>query len=318
METKIGLDIAKAAELLQRGSCVAIPTETVYGLAANGLSERAVAKIFKTKNRPTFDPLILHISKIESIRRLTADFPEKARILAENFWPGPLTLILQKSKSVPDLVSAGLPTVGIRMPRHDTTLNLLNLLDFPLAAPSANPFGYISPTSAMHVKNQLGGKIPYILDGGKCHVGLESTIVRVTNGEIKILRMGGISIEAIEKAVGTVEVQDQSSSHPTAPGMLISHYAPRKRLIVGNISELMKVYRNETIAVIGFKSTHGAEGEILSSKGELAEAAQNLYAALRKLDAGECTLIIAEKVPDIGIGKAINDRLRRAASTAVN
>lgn len=314
METKIGSNIEEAAEYLRSGSCVAIPTETVYGLAANGLNEEAVAKIFAAKARPAYDPLILHISKIQDISSLVLQFPEKAKQLAECFWPGPLTLILPKSDKVPDLVSAGLPTVGIRMPRHEMTLELLGLLDFPLAAPSANPFGYISPTSAQHVKNQLGGKIPYILDGGPCTVGLESTIVLVKDSTVRILRKGGTSIEAIEAVVGTVEVQTQSTSNPTAPGMLISHYAPRKKLILGSIPDLLSSYTNEKIGVIGFKSTYGADGVILSVRGDLAEAARNLYAALRLMDESDCTVIIAEKVPDTGIGKALNDRLRRATS----
>lgn len=314
MTTQIGKSIETAADYLRKGSCVAIPTETVYGLAANGLDEEAVAKIFAAKERPAYDPLILHIAKIEDVAPLVTHFPEKAKQLAEKFWPGPLTLILPKSNKVPDLVSAGLSTVGIRMPRHEMTLQLLKSIDFPLAAPSANPFGYISPTSAQHVKNQLAGKIPYILDGGDCSVGLESTIVLVTDAVVKILRKGGIPIEAIEEVVGKVELQTQSSSNPMAPGMLISHYAPKKKLILGNIPDLIKVHPNEKIGVIGFKSTYGFEGEILSTKGDLAEAAQNLYAALRKMDESDCTLILVEKVPDIGLGKAINDRLRRASS----
>ncbi len=314
MTTEIGTNIETAADYLHKGSCVAIPTETVYGLAANGLSEVAVSKIFAAKARPSYDPLILHIAHIDDVSPLVVHFPEKAKQLAARFWPGPLTLILPKSDKVPNSVSAGLPTVGIRMPQHEMTLQLLKSIDFPLAAPSANPFGYISPTSAQHVLNQLGGKIPYILDGGLCTVGLESTIVLVTDLAVKILRKGGIPIEAIEEVVGKIEVQTESSSNPMAPGMLIAHYAPKKKLILGNIPDLLKAHSNEIIGVIGFKSTYGFAGEILSEKGDLAEAAQNLYATLRKMDESDCTLILVEKVPDIGVGKAINDRLKRATS----
>lgn len=315
MKTQIGTNIDTAADILRAGSCVAIPTETVYGLAANGLDKEAVSKIFEAKERPAFDPLILHIAEMDAITALVTDFPDKAKRLADRFWPGPLTLILPKSAQVSDLVSAGLQTVGVRMPRHEMTRRLLGELDFPLAAPSANPFGYISPTTAQHVKNQLDGKIPYILDGGRCGVGVESTIVSFGGSEVKILRKGGVSIEAIEKVIGTVEVQTRSTSNPTAPGMLVSHYAPGKILIFGNIPELIQQHKNRKIAVIGFKSTYGEAGEILSPEGNLVEAAQNLFAILRKLDESDCELILAEELPDFGLGRAINDRLRRAATS---
>lgn len=313
MITRIGQSIESAADFLRRGACVGIPTETVYGLAANGLKKEAVAKIYAAKGRPAFDPLILHIGSIGAVADLVAHFPARARLLAELFWPGPLTLILPRSSSVPDIVSAGLPTVGIRMPLHPMTLELLKMLDFPLAAPSANPFKYISPTTAEHVKSQLGGKIPYILDGGPCGIGVESTIVSADESGVRILRKGGIPVERIEEAVGSVSVLTQSTSNPVAPGMLLSHYAPATKLLLGSIPEMLTRFSNEKIAVLGLCSTYGADGIVLSASGNLEEAARRLYGALRELDQGPATLILAEFVPDTGMGRAINDRLRRAA-----
>ena len=312
METRTGKDIALSISLLKAGKLVAIPTETVYGLAANGYDPKAVAGIFEAKGRPHFDPLILHIGDIAQLDSLSIRFPEKAKKLAETFWPGPLTLILPKSDLVPDLVSSGLPTVGIRMPRHEMTLELLKSIDFPLAAPSANPFGYISPTSAQHVMDQLRGKIDYILDGGECAVGLESTIVSFLEGEAVILRKGGTPIEDIESVIGAVSVQTSSNSNPTAPGMLVSHYAPRTPLLFGDIESLMAENKNRNFAVLGFSETHGQPGELLSKAGDLREAAQNLFSALRRLDTGNYELILAEAMPEKGLGVAINDRLRRA------
>lgn len=312
MITRKGTDIAQGIAFLKAGKLVAIPTETVYGLAANGYDPLAVAGIFEAKGRPHFDPLILHIGKISQLDSLITSFPEKAQKVAEAFWPGPLTLILPKSDLVPDLVSSGLPTVGVRMPRHEMTLALLKTIDFPLAAPSANPFGYISPTSAQHVQDQLSGKVDYILDGGDCDVGVESTIVSFPEGEALILRKGGVTIEEIEAVIGKVAVQTQSTSNPTAPGMLISHYAPRTPLLLGDIERLIDQNTSRNFAVLGFSSTYGKPGEILSKSGDLKEAAQNLFSVLRRLDLRNYDLIIAEPLPETGLGVAINDRLRRA------
>ena len=312
IKTKIGHDIAQCAQLLRSGKLVAIPTETVYGLAANGFDPEAVSAIYEAKGRPHFDPLILHIGKMSQVDSLSTNFPDIAQKLAKAFWPGPLTLILPKSKRVPDIVSAGLQTVGIRMPRHETTLALLRMLDFPLAAPSANPFGYISPTSAQHVYDQLNGKIDYILDGGECEVGLESTIVSFASEIPVILRMGGISVEDIESVIGKTEVRNQSTSNPSAPGMLISHYAPKTPLLLGDIRTLIAQLNSKNFAVLGFKSTYGYSGETLSKTGDFKEAAQNLFSALRRLDSENYDAIIAEELPDTDLGRAINDRLRRA------
>jgi L-threonylcarbamoyladenylate synthase len=294
---------------------VAIPTETVYGLAANGFDPQAIGKIFEAKNRPSFDPLILHIASVDRLEKVAEEVPEMAKKLAKAFWPGPLTLILKKKSLVPDLATSGMDTVGIRIPRHPMTLDLLESLDFPLAAPSANPFGYISPTSADHVYRQMSGKIPYVLDGGPSIIGLESTIVDISSGSPRILRKGGIPIEQIERVIGKVEVNEQSSSNPRAPGMLESHYAPRVPLLLGNINELVEENPGKEFRVLGFASTYGHKGYALSPSGDLNEAAQNLFSYMRRLDSEKIDVIFAEPVPEQGLGRAINDRLRRAAKT---
>ncbi len=312
-EILIGTDLQLAQNFLEKGDCVAIPTETVYGLAANALNPEAVAKIFEIKNRPAFDPLIVHIGSLDQVDALALHFPEIAQKLVRKFWPGPLTIILPKKNIVPDLVSSGLNTVGIRMPDHPITLALLRNLDFPLAAPSANPFGYISPTTARHVADQLAGKLPYILNGGPCHVGIESTIVSFINDIPQVLRLGGLSIEAIEAVIGKTTVSTQSTSNPAAPGMLSSHYAPRKPLVMGDIADLVKKHEQLDFEVLAFRDLQGHPGIALSKAGDLREAASNLFAALRTLDQSESDIIFAEPFPETGLGRAINDRLRRAA-----
>ena len=232
---EIGVDIEQAAAFLRLGKLVAIPTETVYGLAGNALDVKAVSSIFQTKNRPSFDPLILHVASLEQVSPFVSEFPEKLKRLAEAFWPGPLTVLLPRKASVPDLVTSGLDRVAVRVPNHPLTLALLAQLDFPLAAPSANPFGYISPTQAAHVAAQLGLQIPYILDGGACAVGLESTIVGMEGEQVVIYRLGGLELSEIESLVGQVTVQAPSTSTPSAPGQLASHYAPRKPIFLGKM-----------------------------------------------------------------------------------
>jgi L-threonylcarbamoyladenylate synthase len=320
METITGVDISAAAELLMKGNTVAIPTETVYGLAANALNEEAVLNIFKVKNRPTFDPLIVHIHDSNVLGQYVESFPDPAHRLMEAFWPGPLTILFRKKSIIPDLVTSGLPDVAVRMPSHPMTRQLLQLLPFPLAAPSANPFGYISPTTAAHVADQLQGKIPYILDGGASNVGIESTIVGFENDSTVIYRLGGISIEQIKNVTGKLQVQINSSSDPKAPGMLKSHYAPAKPLYTGTINELALNYKADECAVILFEHIHplfedAAEIIILSPNGNIEEAARNLFAALRQADSSKVKTILVETVPGEGLGAAINDRLRRAAVT---
>ena len=316
---KIGKEIGKAKNLLTAGELVAIPTETVYGLAANALDGMAVAKIFTVKARPRFDPLIVHVHSVEQARDYAKAFPEKARILATAFWPGPLTLLLKKKDLIPDIVTSGLDTVGIRCPAHPLALELLRQLPFPLAAPSANPFGYISPTTAHHVNAQLGELIPYILDGGPCPVGVESTIVGFENDTPVIYRQGGIAQEAIEDVVGHLVKKISPTAKPLAPGQLDSHYAPIKPLFLGDIALMQKQPQHSNHGILRFKGAASANNEIILSKtGNLEEAARNLFAALRQLDDMNVRTILAEEVPDEGLGKAINDRLRRAATKALN
>jgi len=315
--SKIGIDIEKAKQILQQGGLVAIPTETVYGLAANGLDKNAVLKIFEAKNRPHFDPLIIHTNSIEKIKLWVDDFPRWAQQLADSFWPGPLTLLLPKKNIVPDLVTSGLPQVAVRIPNHKLTLQLLQSLDFPLAAPSANPFGYVSPTTATHVASQLQNKVDYILDGGICDVGIESTIVGFENNCVTVYRLGGLVIEDIEQIVGKVNVQINQSSNPTAPGMLKSHYAPTKPLFIGDVNDFIKNNSSKKIGIISFCKDYGVEknySKILSPTQDLKEAAHNLFAAIRDLDTSDVEIIIAEKFPDNFLGRAINDRLQRASA----
>ena len=314
---EIGTDIEKAKALLLQGELVAIPTETVYGLATNALSEAALLKIFTAKNRPHFDPLIVHVHSLDQAKEYVEDFPIQSKLLAEKFWPGPLTLLLLKKKIIPDLATSGLNTVGIRCPNHPLTLDLLQQLPFPLAAPSANPFGYVSPTNPRHVNEQLGDKVAYILDGGECSVGIESTIVGIENQQGTIYRIGGLTHEAIEGVIGQVLVTTHSSSNPIAPGQLQSHYAPRKKLILGNLDNLIYQYDASNVGAICFRESRNEiipeRQRVLSSSGSLEEAARNLFSALRELDTLAIEFIVAEPVPEVGLGRAINDRLRRAS-----
>lgn len=315
----IGNNTDLAKEFLLKGKLVAIPTETVYGLAGNALDERAVLSIFEAKNRPSFDPLIIHTDSIEKLKGFVTEFPALAEDLAAAFWPGPLTLLLPKKSVIPDLVTSGLDQVAVRIPNHALTLQLLSELDFPLAAPSANPFGYISPTRPEHVNAQLGEKIPYILDGGECGVGIESTIVGFVNNVPVIYRLGGLAISEIEKITGKVRIMPHSTSNPKAPGMLKSHYAPRKPFFIKTREELMNA--DSDIGCLLFdKVTIGHElmyHKTLSETGDLAEAAQHLFSYLRDLDSLPVREIWAEKVPEYGLGLAINDRLKRAATVEV-
>ncbi len=311
----IGTDIHQAQLFLEQGEVVGIPTETVYGLAGNALDIEAVTKIFEVKNRPTFDPLIVHTNSIERLTKFVKFMPEKALLLAQKFMPGPLTMLLPKHHSIPDLVTSGLDTVAVRIPNHALTLELLSNLAFPLAAPSANPFGYISPTSAQHVAKQLGDKIPYILDGGECQIGLESTIMGFENEEVVVYRKGGLSIEEIEKIVGKIRVNSHSSSNPKAPGMLKSHYAPRKDLLLFQGGKF-----SEDVDKIGYLSFQKFNSDIpkknqliLSESGNYKEAARNLFAYMRQLDSMNIDKIYVELLPEKDLGRAINDRLKRAS-----
>ncbi len=315
---EIGKDIQKAKAFLESEQLVAIPTETVYGLAANALNPIAVAKIFEAKERPTFDPLIVHTHSLQEVYQFVTEIHPALLQLAQTFWPGPLTLLLPKKEIIPNLVTSGLDRVGVRVPNHELTLQLLKQLSFPLAAPSANPFGYISPTSAYHVQKQLGAKIAYILDGGNCEVGLESTIVGEENGEIVVYRLGGLSIDDIEKVVGKISVQLNQSSNPKAPGQLKSHYAPKKPVYIGDLNELQQHYAHQKIGAIVFgnsiKFPETVVVKNLSSTGNYQEASVHLFSFLRELDETDVDVIITSLLPQQGLGLAINDRLKRAAA----
>lgn len=312
-ETEINTSVAKAAAWLHQGEVVGIPTETVYGLAGNALNEDAALKIFKAKNRPHFDPLIVHVHSIGEIEKYAAFIPAKAKLLLQKFSPGPLTVLLPKRECIPYLVTSGLDTVAIRVPNHPLTLQLLQEIDFPLAAPSANPFGYISPTSSYHVYDQLHGRIPYILDGGVTDVGVESTIVGFVGEEVVVNRLGGLAVEEIEKLVGKVRVETQQSANPKAPGMLQHHYAPKKKMLLLESAnkatdiEAGYILYNEHLSHIPLQNQI-----LLSPVGSLSEAAKNLFAAMRQLDKSNVSVIYAIRFPEVGLGRAINDRLYRA------
>lgn len=324
MSASIITDTLVAADALRSGHLVAMPTETVYGLGANALDEAAVLKIFSAKNRPSFDPLIIHQSTADRILAYASEVPAAARQLAEAFWPGPLTLVLPRHASVPDIVVSGLPAVALRVPDHPVALELLGRVDFPVAAPSANPFGFVSPTTAEHVTDQLGDSISYILDGGPCRVGLESTIVAFPGGVATVLRKGGLPIEDIEQLLGhRLAVRTHGSSRPEAPGMLSKHYSPGNRL------ELFARLEDDTVLPEGTaRIVFGRGGKAmsyddqrlittydLSPAGKLSEAAQQLFNVLRLMAEHKYPFVAAEILPEAGLGRAINDRLRRAAAT---
>lgn len=309
----IGTDLALAAQLLKQGQCVAIPTETVYGLAANALHAEAVHRIFDIKQRPDFDPLIVHGSTAEKVFQFAQDVPQIAFDLAQAFWPGPLTLVLPKTDAIPAAVTSGLTTVGLRVPKHPLVQSLLDQLPFPLAAPSANPFGYISPTSAAHVQAQLGDKIPYILDGGSCDIGLESTIVGFdAENKAVILRSGMISATDLAEVLGYLPLIQPSSSSPKAPGMLLSHYAPRTPF-----KPFFPGVSAENHGFLGMRPS--SYGRQFTSHVFLSEdlnpfvCARQLYHAMRVLDEAGLEGIYFEWPPEGEVWKAMRDRLERAA-----
>lgn len=314
MTTRIGNDINTALHFLQQGDVVAIPTETVYGLAADALDPDAVLRIFEVKQRPFFDPLIIHVHTKDVVNRYVTHIPKKAALLMERHCPGPITFLLPKKEIIPDIVTSGLDTVAIRIPDHPMTLRLLQAFDGPLAAPSANPFGYISPTTAQHVYDQLQGKLPYILDGGPTGIGVESTIVGFEEDAVIVYRTGGLAVEAIEAIVGKVTIETNESSDPKSPGMLKSHYAPKKELLF-DVDDLPLGKRIGAIAFDAYVSGIPASDQILlSPRGDLHEAARHLFAAMRQMDDSDVDLIVAVRFPDRGLGLAINDRLKRAAA----
>jgi len=310
-------DVSLAKASLDAGNLVAIPTETVYGLAANGTSTSALKKIFEAKGRPINNPLILHFKDLESITPFITKMTYKIKVLASHFWPGPLTLLLPKSDKVPEIVTAGSSRVAVRVPNHSLTSELLQILDYPLAAPSANPSGYISPTRPEHVEKQLGEKIGLILDGGPCESGIESTILGWENDLPIIYRKGVITTEEVGNVLGRIPMFKNQADVLEAPGMSSSHYAPNTKTIVAeNVKETISAHSEKKIGLIVFNQSAGLKVNqeiVLSPTASLKEMAQKLYASMHQLDEMELDLIIIEKAPEVGIGKAINDRLQRSA-----
>ncbi|WP_340075657.1 L-threonylcarbamoyladenylate synthase [Leptobacterium sp. I13] len=314
-------NINNAIQFLKKGKLVAIPTETVYGLAANGTDEHAIKKIFTAKNRPTNNPLILHFASLEAVLPYVAEFPEQALKLAKAFWPGPLTLLLPKSDNVPESITAGSLRVAVRVPDHPVTQKLLSQLDFPLAAPSANPSGYISPTLPEHVEKQLGDKVAMILDGGPCNQGIESTILGWDTSEKPVIyRQGTITPQDIENVLGRwPKIVAKKQKKIETPGMLSTHYAPKTpTLITNNIEASVKRHPQKMLGVITLmphkQLPNTAKQTYLSKSGDLTEVAKNLYYTMHIMDAQNLELIIIERAPNEGVGMAINDRLERAAS----
>ncbi|QSS96056.1 L-threonylcarbamoyladenylate synthase [Psychroflexus sp. ALD_RP9] len=317
MKTQLTNDVEYCAKLLQNGQNIAIPTETVYGLAGIITNVKALKRIFSLKQRPQNNPLIVHIYELNQLDPLTTHVPKKAKQLAEVFWPGPLSMVFPKSNLVNQVISAGLETVAVRMPNHSLTLALLKAVGTPIAAPSANPFTRISPTQAQHVLTYFNQKIPAILDGGSCQVGLESTIVGFDQEQPIIYRKGGISQESIEEIIGPVQVA-KSDSAIKSPGMHLKHYSPTTRLILTEdiAAEIeQQSFHHQKIGVISFSNCNYEKAEVvkvLSKTANLTEAAQQLYQTLHELDQLQLDLIITKFLPNHGLGASINDRLQRA------
>lgn len=306
--------LKKAASLIKEGKLVAFPTETVYGLGADAFNPKAVAKIFEVKNRPFFDPLIVHIADFKDLKKVALKIDEKVKILIKKFWPGPLTLVLPKTKEVPEIVSAGLKTVAVRMPSHPVALKLIKEAQVPIAAPSANLFGHLSPTEAKHVASQLGEKIDLIIDGGKCPIGIESTILDLTSSPPALLRAGGLVLEEIEKVIGKVKII-KTSKKVRSPGQLPFHYAPKTPLKILKEKDF-KLPKNIKAGLLAFtppkKKFPFKKIEVLSSKGDLSEAAANFFSALHRLDEACLDIIYAQPLPEIGLGRAMMERLKKS------
>lgn len=305
--------IEKALTILRRGDIVAFPTETVYGLGADALNPYAVAKIFEVKKRPRFDPLIVHICERHWLSAFAGHVPAEIIRLTDRFWPGPLTVILPKKPIIPDIVTAGLTTVGIRMPSHPVALNLIKSLRNPIAAPSANPFGYMSPTKAGHVAKMLKDRLPLILDGGDSVFGIESTIVSYRDNRVYLHRHGAITVEELEEVVGMV-LEKKDDGVCESPGELPFHYAPARPLkIITSADEI----RNTNASFLAFRKPAGGPAarhiRVLSPGGDLREAAANFFSYLIELDRHDVDVIYAEKIPEQGIGKAMMERLRKAS-----
>jgi L-threonylcarbamoyladenylate synthase len=308
-------NVELAGAKLREGGLVAFPTETVYGLGADATDPRAVARIFEAKRRPRFDPLIVHVAEPEQAARYGSLSDRRAAALVERFWPGPLTLVVPRRETVPAIVTAGLDTVALRCPAHSIARALIRAAERPVAAPSANLFGSVSPTEAEHVREQLWGRIDLILDGGRCGVGVESTIVSLCDPP-KLLRAGGVPVEELETLLGPLERATQAAARQESPGQLAAHYATRTRLVIA--AQSAAVAPPERVGLLAFTAPERPESyaavEVLSRRGDLGEAAANLFSALHRLDRLGLDRIVALAVPEEGLGVAIMDRLRRCAA----
>jgi len=308
-------NIKKAARIIMKGGLVAFPTETVYGLGGNALDSKAVASIFEAKKRPSFDPLITHIADLEMLSDIADIKDQRIYDLAEAFWPGALTLVVPRQDRIPSLVTSGLPTMAVRMPDHPIALKLIRNSSGAVAAPSANSFGYLSPTEARHVEEDLGPRIDMVLQGGPCRVGVESTVLDITGKTPVILRPGGLSREDIEGVLGSVELFNRTTTSPTAPGQLEMHYSPRKPLHI--VEDLPNVAGKERAGALIFSENSRGSGfasyEVLSPTGSLLEAASRLFSCLHSLDQQNIDCIYAESVPEEGIGRAVMDRIYKAS-----
>lgn len=310
-------NISKAAKFIQDGELVSFATETVYGLGANALDASACEKIFIAKERPHYDPLIVHIADVDQISEVVSTFSDKAQAAAKAFWPGSLTMVLPKKDIISDSITANMPTVAVRVPKHPVAKALLEKSKLPIAAPSANPFGYLSPTTAMHVEEQLGDKIPMILDGGECDCGVESTIIDFTVEPPQLLRFGGISKEEIEEVCGPIDLGKPVLERPLAPGQLASHYSPNTKLEILPPDKFPEVAKGIKAGLLTSGECTENRFEIIESvslNNDLEEAAHNLFSALHRLDDADLDIIYAHSFPEDGIGKAIMDRLRKAAT----
>ncbi|MCL2689004.1 MAG: L-threonylcarbamoyladenylate synthase [Chitinispirillia bacterium] len=313
--------IEKGADILREGGVVALPTETVYGLGASAFNEKALARVFEIKRRPFFDPLILHISNIKWLDNLAADIPAAAKNLIEKIWPGPLTIVLPKKNCVPDIATSGLPGVALRMPSNETARALIELAGVPVAAPSANLFGSVSPTTAKHVEDQLGGSVDIIIDGGPCTVGIESTIISFMNAAPTLLRPGGTPLEEIESITGKVIIPAREDFVNHSPGRSEQHYATSAPLLlINSIDDIPSISVDKKVGLLSLEPidknlflSNIDVIECLSENGDLREAACNLFAAMRRLDDCGADIIAALPVPNTGLGLAINDRLYRAS-----
>lgn len=315
--------LAQAARIIREGGVIALPTETVYGLGADSTCPEAVARVFEIKSRPRFDPLIVHVADAPAVRALAASWPQAAQRLADHFWPGPVTLVLaRRAETIPDIVTAGLPTVAIRVPDHPLAIELIRLAGVPIAAPSANRFGSVSPTTASHVRESLGGAVDFILDGGPCRAGVESTIISLVGDEPTLLRPGAAPIEEIEALIGPVQRvrrrtrrEVKEGEAPLAPGMLERHYATATPLYLrGEAPASLDAARCGLLCLAPPADASSWRAvEALSPAGDLRQAAAGLFAAMRRLDALGLDAIIADEFPQAGLGLAISDRLRRAS-----